>query len=513
MQFIYQIKQIYIGDSISKLEENKDYSHEEEGKSNNINEKENKNKAYTKSFHNDKEYDENRNNLKQSNRISKINPDKNINKNFINELENKNIQNNFLNETDRTPNKNASNHKNEIMNFEPKRTIYNINENNYENYIISDTQKSSKITNYNNEFNNEISNDYIQSTCTNNQFNVNNTHYNHYSNENNYKNEIKNNFEEHIPKHVYKEKSHVNNQNFQSFDNLDKRLFKKNSPKIDKNVYMTLNPNSNKRVMEITQANNINIINTKKNESYMERERLVPKKISVYEKELMDELITPNKLQTSNHSDVNSLRNHHNQIRKNNNSKNSFTYLNHVESRANNECGDKITNKNQNNYKQVKDLKEYKLSLKDKQNVNSSFNSEKPINVSNYKESTNFFSNESHKNLTNSHFNKLNNPLKSKVTNQTERKSYKINPIKIERNELYSDIEINQLNLFMGNPIKNKLEVNGQKIDFFFFHKLTNPTRNIEFDTIQKIKYINNLNIINERFVNISYEVIIILNI
>lgn len=123
-------------------------------------------------------------------------------------------------------------------------------------------------------------------------------------------------------------------------------------------------------------------------------------------------------------------------------------------------------------------------NLKDNKNKNTSKN-----NSNNQLLNVNYIGNTSHKN-------------ESRIT--------KLEPIKIERNQIYSTNELNQINNFMGIPSsKNKIEIGCQRVDFFFFYKLTAPMTNIEYDDFQKYKFIHTLNINpHERCVNISYEVL-----
>ncbi len=422
-------------------------------------------------------------------------------------------QNSFIHKSKKNSHHIENNSKK--MNFFIKKDSFKTKENNFENYIVSDSHKSSKISNFNDDFNNEVSNDYIQSTSTNNQFNLSNTHYSY---KNDLKTDIKNNYSDFIDKNNKLRKSNDSHNN-QSFNDLGKAFNTAANLKTDKNIYMTLNPDLNNRQIEKNQAKTINIKTSKKNENNLKREKPDSRKLSLYEKELMNELITPDNLKVIRNSEINSMRDDNHQFRKNQISKNSFELLNHVDSRRANIKGEDILNKRSHNklVQQVKDLKENKIIQipHDKKTFNSSFNSQKSSNVSIYKESTNLFSNNLAKNYTESLINNknipplkkndrlINNsnipPLNNKIGNKSEKKLYKINCIKIERNELYSDREINQLNLFMGKTIKTNLEVDGQKIDFFFLHKLTNPIRNIEFDEIDKMRYINNLNIVKER--------------
>jgi len=504
LDFTYKIKKIYNDDSLSKLEENKDYSQEEEGKSNNIYEKVTKNKSNGKKMVSYRDLDEERNFIKESNRSSKTQINNKIYKNYNEEIDSKESYKSFFTEIDKNSNQNVNRNDIKMNNTANRTTNTNPNDKNLDNFIISDTQRS-----YNNTNNNhEISNDYIQSTFTNNQYNIKNKNNTSYSKNNFNSNKIKNKFDDSISNNQNYENIN-SNEIYKSFKNFEYSSNVVNNLKIDKNIHMSFNPKSNDKGIEITRANIINIINKKIDEKTNKGEKPDSNKLSVYEKELIEELNNPVIFKNTYNSDINSLRKEDKTQRKNNETRNSLTYLNHIEMKGIGRCEENISEKkDQNNMEHLKIIKQIKSDQNVIQKYNSSFNTEKSNKSSTNKESTNPFSNNHQKNYTDSYFNNSNNQIKDKISNQTERKLYKLNPIKIERSEIYSPREIDQLNLFMGCNIKNKLEINRQKIDYYIFHKLTNTIRNIQFDKYQKMKYINNLNIINERFVNISYEVL-----
>lgn len=492
MDFTYLIKRIYSKTKESKVEENKDYSYEEEGKSNNLFDKDLRHKELINNKK-DKNEKENIINFKDE-FIMNLNHDSysNISYNYDGNISRTSKNKNSNIDSTRSFNQKLNNDfkNNDINNASDN--YYNNSKNRYiEKYINTDSQKSSNITSYN-----EISNDYIQSTCANNQFLV-NTNDLDQSKKLNFKNILHNNNND-----CYSNISYENmykNIIYQSFNQTNSGMMRDMDLKIDKTIHLSINPNSANKVAEITNPNSINLINKNSKMKNNKSEKSESKKLSAYERELLEEMNSSNKIGIKYDHKKNSLKRNNEKLRNEENSKNCLIYTKQIESRAQSKCEIKKTNYISGTSR----LRENKAHLKDNLKSNSTFNSDK----SNDKESTNFYRIKLKKNNIDNEFNQNDYINHDKTNDLSERKIKKIQPIKIERKDIYTSSELDQLNMLMGFPNKNKMEINNQKIEYFFFHKLTNPIKNIEFEQFQKSKYINNLNIINERFVNISYEV------
>lgn len=76
----------------------------------------------------------------------------------------------------------------------------------------------------------------------------------------------------------------------------------------------------------------------------------------------------------------------------------------------------------------------------------------------------------------------------------------KLDQIILERNQIYTNNEIHQLNNFMGiMSKKQKIEVGSRNVDFYYFYKLTNPITYIEYNETQKYKFIHTFNFDNKK--------------
>jgi len=433
-----------------------------------------------------------------------------------------------------------------------------------ENYVISETYRTTNNHNFNNDLRGEISNDYIHSTSSiSNLYNTSLSNCNNYYNSSNShakKNKENLNTENLIYSKLDQIELKNSNRTDKSFNELKNNItnnnFKTNKEfKIDRNIDYTLEPKKNmNKEIKITQANNFNILTSEKKnkteiknnyksiDSNYERNYPRSKKLISKESNLLEDLdprynnnsktISHNIDVYLNETNIKSDRKSsklelHNKIKDNPINFLSKTKRNEEKTKiAMNTIDKDRTSKHKSSSNLSKDLSnnEKNNNNRNKDNIKNMIVNKKDIPIIskgnnsyiNYEYDTNNLlyglnkknSNKLNNNKGDKSKNNSKSPHENKIGLQNEYKVKKIYPIKIERNDLYSEFEISQLKIFMGNPIKNKFELNSQKLEYFYFHKSTQPIINIDFDNFKKHKFDHTLNISNEKFVNISYEVI-----
>lgn len=273
--------------------------------------------------------------------------------------------------------------------------------------------------------------------------------------------------------------------------------------------------------MKITQTNNLNILNYNKdkntisdceinqlsqnnrinsNQSNFRLDSKLELKNSRIDSNNFDDLISSNKFKSSQSSKLSQ-----NKPEKENIILDKFS--NFYDNRLNDDYKNNLKNiksnpKNSSNKEKNKTtlMKDFSISLK------SSNNSSLSNNSRSFSPSLNNLKNEN-KNKTEK--NKIFEVSPKSTCIKTETKLSKLEIIKNERNKIYSKNELAQLNNFMGigsNLIKFENNTNN-RLDYFVFRKLTNPILNIDYDNLEKKKFIHTLFITKERFVNISYDV------
>lgn len=566
LDFIYRIKLIYskLGEPNKfKIEENKDYHQvEEEGKCNNSNKENNQSKIQNidKIHQTDETINKNQNGSYMNKNTKRINFDEskkfqsnhNYNINYNHEFY---LKNNY---TDFTKNQNEDKDKNLILDnsqrsylkfkVEEKLSSFdNISDNPYENYVISETHRSNNLI-FGENMNQEVSNDYIQSTMTNNLINLNNTNFTNYSSNNNLLQNLNKENTSKIINNFNTKKQTADNFNITKIHNfefyshtIDKpdtfiknEIQENNNLKIDRNINVSLKPDFRKKLIEI-QNNYNNSENYKKNyeqENFNNSDSVYSKKIIDNISDLKDEILNENNnLKTKNYSTINSRKDEYPNKRELSEMKVNKPYDNNKDKRNNNfRFNEKLISEKNYQIKNNSIDKKYdhvdkspKLKEKKKENFsnilkkknNKSTSSSDKSNFTSYYDGTltqkpsNYPRENKSYNIKKTKYDIVNNHSKNKINSQKELKINKIQPIKFERNEIYKRNEISQLNIFMGSIIKNKIEINSQKIDYFLFHKLTNPIINMDYDSIKKMKFSHTLDITGERFVNVSYEVIL----